>query len=189
MRQFARLSLLATLVFLAASSTSEDWSMPEPSSPSCYAPRCSGTWRSARHSTASRMPTSNVSLAPPKQLWSRRFRHPNRPYFSDWNDYNCSPPQVSACSLAGCSSPSPINAECNSCAPTKHPSAYAHRYLIDTHAEVINYLGTGTALLILATRMVFAAYDALAIRPHLALIRDALAHATPEDSSSPQTIR
>ncbi|NIJ73858.1 MULTISPECIES: transglycosylase domain-containing protein [unclassified Xanthomonas] len=55
--------------------------------------------------------------------------------------------------------------------------------------KIIKYLGTATALLILATLMAFAAYDALAVRPHLALIRDVLAHADPEESSPPQTIR
>lgn len=112
-----------------------DWSMPDPSSPSCYAPRCSRTWRGAWHSTASRMPASSWSSTPPKQLWSRRCRHPNRPYFSYWNGYNCSPPQASACSLAGCSSPSPINVDCSSRVPTKHPSADVNRDLIDAHAQ------------------------------------------------------
>ncbi|WP_295969223.1 transglycosylase domain-containing protein [uncultured Xanthomonas sp.] len=55
--------------------------------------------------------------------------------------------------------------------------------------KIIKYLGTATALFILATLMALAAYDTLAIRPYLALIRDVLAHSNPEESSPPQTIR
>ncbi|MBB5878531.1 MULTISPECIES: transglycosylase domain-containing protein [unclassified Xanthomonas] len=55
--------------------------------------------------------------------------------------------------------------------------------------KIIKFVGRGTALLLLATLVALVAYDALAVRPHLARIRDLLAQASPEDASPPEAIR
>lgn len=55
--------------------------------------------------------------------------------------------------------------------------------------KIIKFVGKGTALLLLATLVALVAYDALAVRPHLARIRDLLAQANPEDATPPEAIR
>ncbi|WP_420008656.1 transglycosylase domain-containing protein [Xanthomonas sacchari] len=55
--------------------------------------------------------------------------------------------------------------------------------------KIVHYLGKGIALLLLAMLLALIAYDVLAVRPHLARIRDLLAQANPEDTSPPEAIR
>lgn len=55
--------------------------------------------------------------------------------------------------------------------------------------KIAHYLGKGIALLVLAMLLALIAYDVLAVRPHLARIRDLLAQANPEDASPPEAIR
>ncbi|MCI2244332.1 transglycosylase domain-containing protein [Xanthomonas sp. PPL568] len=55
--------------------------------------------------------------------------------------------------------------------------------------KIIHYLGKGIAILVLAMLLALIAYDVLAVRPHLARIRDLLAQANPEDASPPEAIR
>lgn len=55
--------------------------------------------------------------------------------------------------------------------------------------KIVQYLRRGIAILILAMFLAFIAYDTLAVRPHLARIRDLLAQANPEDASPPEAIR
>ncbi|MBO9880722.1 transglycosylase domain-containing protein [Xanthomonas sp. D-109] len=55
--------------------------------------------------------------------------------------------------------------------------------------KIIHYLGKEIAILILAMLLALIAYDVLAVRPHLARIRDLLAQANPEDASPPEAIR
>ncbi|MCC4591375.1 transglycosylase domain-containing protein [Xanthomonas campestris pv. cannae] len=55
--------------------------------------------------------------------------------------------------------------------------------------KIAHYLGKGIALLLLAMLLALIAYDVLAVRPHLARIRDLLAQANPEDASPPEAIR
>ncbi|WP_156117285.1 hypothetical protein [Xanthomonas sacchari] len=55
--------------------------------------------------------------------------------------------------------------------------------------KIIRFLGKGTSLLLLATLVALVAYDALAVRPHLARIRDLLTQANSEDAAPPEAIR